>query len=51
MHKAVVCFSIGMRLVQANPTKWAITTGFVVFVALTAPLGAIVGILIQVRTF
>ncbi|KHN81602.1 Zinc transporter ZIP3 [Toxocara canis] len=47
VHKAVVSFSIGLRLVRAHPSRKMIVVLLVIFVALTAPIGAVIGIAVR----
>jgi zinc transporter ZupT len=49
VHKAIVFFSIGTRLVMANPSKWRLTALAIFFLALCSPIGAVIGIALQVR--
>ncbi|VDD90912.1 unnamed protein product [Enterobius vermicularis] len=47
VHKAVVTFSIGMRLVRSHPDRRFLIIGLIIFVAFTAPIGGIIGIAVQ----
>lgn len=51
VHKAVVTFSIGMRLVRSHPDRRFLIIGLIIFVAFTAPIGGIIGIAVQVSHF
>uniref|UniRef100_A0A914WY78 Uncharacterized protein n=1 Tax=Plectus sambesii TaxID=2011161 RepID=A0A914WY78_9BILA len=47
VHKSVVAFSVGMRLIRSHPkARWLVVAN-IVFFALMSPLGAVVGILIE----
>uniref|UniRef100_A0A0N5AQ20 Zinc transporter ZIP3 n=1 Tax=Syphacia muris TaxID=451379 RepID=A0A0N5AQ20_9BILA len=47
VHKAIVAFSIGMRLVRCHSERRYFILFLVTFVALTAPIGGSIGIVIQ----
>ncbi|KAK6738173.1 hypothetical protein RB195_020341 [Necator americanus] len=47
VHKAVVSFSVGMRLAEAHPHRPAVVVALVALVALVTPLGGVIGILIE----
>uniref|UniRef100_F1LDE0 Zinc transporter ZIP2 n=1 Tax=Ascaris suum TaxID=6253 RepID=F1LDE0_ASCSU len=47
VHKAIVAFSIGLRLVRSHPPRRIIVILLVIFVALTAPIGGAVGIAVR----
>ncbi|ETN83733.1 metal cation transporter, ZIP family [Necator americanus] len=48
VHKAVVSFSVGMRLAEAHPHRPAVVVALVALVALVTPLGGVIGILIEI---
>ncbi|CAJ0584751.1 unnamed protein product, partial [Mesorhabditis spiculigera] len=48
LHKCVVFFSIGVRLVKAHGQRTFVVVGLIVFVAITAPLGGAIGIIVKV---
>ncbi|KAL6736192.1 hypothetical protein Aduo_006573 [Ancylostoma duodenale] len=47
VHKAVVSFSVGMRLAEAHPHRPWIVVGLIVLVALVTPLGGSIGIILE----
>ncbi|CAJ0584699.1 unnamed protein product, partial [Mesorhabditis spiculigera] len=47
LHKCVVFFSIGVRLVKAHGQRTFVVVGLIVFVAITAPLGGAIGIIVK----
>uniref|UniRef100_A0A915PZD4 TBC1 domain family member 2B n=1 Tax=Setaria digitata TaxID=48799 RepID=A0A915PZD4_9BILA len=47
VHKSVVSFSIGMSLIKNHPGKLYFITFLVIFVALTAPIGGLIGIALE----
>ncbi|KHJ94257.1 metal cation transporter, ZIP family [Oesophagostomum dentatum] len=46
-HKAVVSFSVGMKLVEAHPHRPCIVVALITALALVAPLGGCIGIFLQ----
>ncbi|MFH4979444.1 hypothetical protein AB6A40_006153 [Gnathostoma spinigerum] len=51
LHKAVVAFSIGLRLARAHPNQNWLITILVLVVASTAPIGGAVGIVVENLSF
>ncbi|EYC23600.1 hypothetical protein Y032_0015g2739 [Ancylostoma ceylanicum] len=47
VHKAVVSFSVGMRLAEAHPHRPWIVVGLILLVALVTPLGGSIGIILE----
>ncbi|VDL64361.1 unnamed protein product [Nippostrongylus brasiliensis] len=48
VHKAVVSFSVGMRLVEAHPNRLWVVVILVVAIALVTPIGGVIGIVLEV---
>ncbi|VDO86401.1 unnamed protein product [Heligmosomoides polygyrus] len=48
VHKAVVSFSVGMKLAEAHPQRRWLVVVLIVAVALVTPLGGVIGIVIEV---
>uniref|UniRef100_A0A1I7XDW3 Zinc transporter ZIP3 n=1 Tax=Heterorhabditis bacteriophora TaxID=37862 RepID=A0A1I7XDW3_HETBA len=47
VHKAVVSFSVGMRLVQAHPDRFWLVFILILTIALIAPFGGAIGIIVE----
>uniref|UniRef100_A0A0R3S621 Zinc/iron permease n=1 Tax=Elaeophora elaphi TaxID=1147741 RepID=A0A0R3S621_9BILA len=47
IHKSVVAFSIGMNLIKIHPSKIYFVISLVIFVALTSPIGGLIGIALE----
>ncbi|CAB3404332.1 unnamed protein product [Caenorhabditis bovis] len=47
IHKAIVMFSIGMKLTRNHPIRWWIVMSLVVFIAFCNVLGGSIGIIIE----
>ncbi|VDK28450.1 unnamed protein product [Gongylonema pulchrum] len=47
VHKSVVAFSIGMNLIRNHPGKIFFVIFLVIIVALTAPVGGLIGIALE----
>ncbi|KAK0395700.1 hypothetical protein QR680_001392 [Steinernema hermaphroditum] len=47
VHKAIVSFSVGMRLVRSHPEKPLFVFALVFILAITSPIGGVIGIVVQ----
>lgn len=47
-HKSVVAFSVGLRLINCHPNNVLLVAGLVSVFALTSPVFAVFGMLLQV---
>uniref|UniRef100_A0A914DCZ4 Uncharacterized protein n=1 Tax=Acrobeloides nanus TaxID=290746 RepID=A0A914DCZ4_9BILA len=47
VHKSVVAFSVGMRLIRCHPDNNCLVILFILLIAITSPIMSIIGVIIQ----